>query len=929
MRRGPVRVVVSHRRDAEGIPAEIVTFADRYLEGGDSPGDARPVVVNLCRSYRYRSKGFYVSLLADARGQQVVPSVETLRGMADPYAVARSLAEAGIAAAETESADGAEMAETLAFFGTVADARFRAAAGVVYRSWPVPILRIGWVREDEQWKVSAVSPATLKQLSAEERAPLLEALRDPKWVARRGSPVPREGKRASIAVLYDKGDVWSPSSPETIEKLERVAARMNVYIGRIGPADLPRLGEYDALFVRTLTGVSEPAFQFVLRAEALDMPAVDDSQSIIRCSNKVFLDELLRREGIPTPRTRVATPRTPWKEVEALGFPFVVKLPDGSFSAAVHKVASREEFRAVAGEMFRRSPLVIAQEWVPTEWDWRVTVLDGRPLFVAKYYMARGHWQIRAEEHGAERFGRVEAVPRDRAPRAIVELALRATGLIGNGLYGVDIKETAAGPVVIEINDNPNLDIGYDDAADGNRIYEDIVAFFLRRIEQGSQAPPEPEADGAALREIRAPIRRPAVKPRPHHRPFSVAGVELEYAVVDRDLNAVSRVEDAFRVLAGRPVSEVELGAVAFSNEIADHVFEIKTAAPVRSLAVAEEVLAEGVQRFGAVLRREWDARLLPTGMHPWLDPRRARLWTRSNARIYRSYARLFDTRTHGWMNVHAAHLNLPLGREREAVAMLNAAALLIPYLPALAASSPMHDGELQPSADGRLAWILEHQARIPESCGQIVPEYVDGFADYRKRILAPMYAALDAVPDSAPLRHEFFNTRGAILRFGRRSMEIRVLDTQECVRLDIAVAVFVRAALRHLARRVATAKQPLPPYAALVADFRACIRDGSEARVAAPHLDVPKRDADGTAGARDVLDVLLEGAHSTVASDEAGYLELVERMIATGTLSERIRAALEPHTADDEGFTEAARRLYIELMDCLEANEPWRGRGM
>jgi glutamate--cysteine ligase len=405
--------------------------------------------------------------------------------------------------------------------------------------------------------------------------------------------------------------------------------------------------------------------------------------------------------------------------------------------------------------------------------------------------------------------------------------------------------------------------------------------------------------------------------------------MELEYPTVDRDLNVVPLVEEAFRVLAGRATSDVDLGAVGFSNEIADHVFEVKTGAPLRSLADAEEALVEGIGRFSAVLRDGWGARLLPTGMHPWFNPAKGRLWTRSNGRIYRTYARLFDVQTHGWMNVHAAHLNLPMGGEEDAVAMHTAAALLIPYLPALAASSPMHDGELQPSADARLAWILEHQARIPESCGELVPEYVGSFGEYRKNILQPMYAALDALPDAGAIRHDFFNARGAVFKFSRRAMEVRVLDTQECVKMDVAVAVFVRSALKFLTARIKKGRMVLPPHAILVEDFRACIRDGSRARVVAPRVP-GDRDADGRTSARDALRALLAGARKAVRRDEAPYLDLVERMIETGSLSERIRAELEPFAdADDERFTEAARRIYIELMDCLEANEPWGRRGL
>ena len=980
MNRKRVLVVVSEAADARGLPEGSWAAADGYLEGGEGLAESGTTVVNLCRTCRYGSKGYYVSLLAAARGQAVIPTVETIEGLGDAYGLFRALNEVGVAtvdAAEMEArrkafaqaggegeagllvraaagkngagpvyrpATAGDVAETFAFLGTSGDARFRNAALAVFREWPVPVLRLRFVHEEDEWKVTAVAPVFPHRLKRAEREALHAALADPRRVLRRGADAeaPRELKRASIAVLHDEGDIFSPSSPETLERLERVAGRMNVYVQRIGLDDLDRLGEFDALFIRALTGVSEPAFPFALRAEALDMPVIDDSQSIIRCSNKVFLHELLRREEIPTPRTLVVSARTPWEEVESLGLPVVLKLPDGSFSAAVHKCASREEYERHASEMFRRAPLLIAQEFLPTEFDWRVTVLGGKLLFASRYHMARGHWQIRAAEQGKERYGRVEAVERERAPREVVELALRAAGLIGEGLYGVDLKETPRGPVVIEINDNPNLDVGYEDGADGAVVYEDIIHYFLRRIEdsggaakgngEGDDVAREEERD--ALERLRKPIRRGRAgggEGRTHYRPFEVAGMELEYPVVDRDLNVASLVEPAFRLLAGRGTSDVELGAVGFSNEIADHVFEVKTTAPVRSLATAEEVLAEGIQRFSAVLRSEFDARLMPTGMHPWMDPRKGKLWTRSGGRIYGTYERLFDVRSHGWMNVHAMHLNLPMGREGEAVAMHTAAALLVPYLPALAASSPMFDGELQPEADGRLAWILKHQARIPESQGELVPEFVESFADYRKRIFAPMYAALDRMPDTAPIRHEFFNARGAVLRFARKAMEVRVIDTQECVKADVAVAVFTRSALKRLTRRVLAGRVELPGHAVLVEDFRACIRDGSRARVQAPHFALEElRADDGTLGARDVLRHLLEGARGAVLKPESPYLELAGRMIETGTLSEHIRAALDPFAeASDEDFTEAARKVYIELMDCLEANEPWGRRGV
>jgi glutathione synthase/RimK-type ligase-like ATP-grasp enzyme/gamma-glutamyl:cysteine ligase YbdK (ATP-grasp superfamily) len=982
-----VLVVVTDRDDAAGLPDSMVTTAQGYIEGALAV-EPNTTVINLCRTLRYGSDGYYVSLLADARGHAVLPRLETSAGVADPYARFRALQEAGITtldAAEmairrrslgispaddgedTAAPDGSratplvrdggtyrpaapdEYCDLVACFGATTDPRFHDPAAAVHDVWPAPLLRIRVVHEDGQWKVADVAHASPRELNDVQRQLLADMVTRNAKVLRRGAAArERDSVRGSIAVLLDDADPFSASSAETIERLAEVAAGMGVHVARITAGDLRRLPEYDALFIRSLTGVRLPSFQFALRAEALDMPVLDDSHSIVRCSNKVFLEELLRREGVPLPRGRIVTAHTPWEQVAELGVPFVIKSPDGSFSVGVHKISSRDDFELRTRELFEHSPLLIAQEWLPTEFDWRVTVLDGRVLFTARYYMAHGHWQIRSEEGGVERYGKVEAVPRAEAPAAVVDVALRAAGLIGSGMYGVDLKETGDGPVVIEVNDNPNLDADYEDAADGDVIYEDIVAYFLARIEEDADLPrrngqagrhdagaagrhgagaagrPETRRGSPALVASRGrPAAAPAHAGRAY-RAFEVAGLELEYPTVDEELNVVALVEPAFRAIAGRGTSDIELDGVGFSNEIADHVFEVKTLEPVRSLRDAEDALVSGVRRFSDVLAREWRARLLPTAMHPWFDPQDARLWTRSGLRIYTTYARIFDIRTHGWMNVHATHLNLPFGDERETMAMHTAAALLLPYLPALAASSPVHDSRLQPHADARLAWILQHQSRVPETCGRLVPEYVDSFGAYRRGILQPMYAALDRFPHSEAVRHEFLNSRGAVLRFARRALELRVLDTQECVRMDVAIAVFAHAALRALTAEVLEGRIPLPPHEALVADFEACITDGSRATVLAPHV-IPG-PVDG-GGVRRVLEALLERARGVARRDEAGYLDLVDGIIEQGTLSERIRARLEPAGGSAGTMHAALREVYAELADCLISNEPWAGR--
>jgi glutathione synthase/RimK-type ligase-like ATP-grasp enzyme/gamma-glutamyl:cysteine ligase YbdK (ATP-grasp superfamily) len=933
-------VVVTHAADLEGLGEGVVT-ANEFLTGGAAWARPRATVVNLSRSLRYLSKGYYVSLLAAARDQRALPGVDTLRQVAERHAMERQLEEAGVPCFDP-SPDGrragrpapGEQVRVFAALGRALDPRHRRLCAAVYRTFPLPLLRATLRLQAKEWRVVDVEPTPLHLLAPEERALLLEELR----AAHGAAPLSRRralDKRASLAVLFDGEDLFGPSTTETMEKLQRTAARKGLHVHLLAADEISRLGDYDALFIRALTGLNLPAFRWASRAEALDMPVIDDTQSIIRCSNKVFLHELLARKGVPTPKTLVASSQTSYDAlVKALGSPFIVKLPDGSFSTAVHKVASKADWQQKARPMLERSPLIVAQAWTPTEFDWRVTTLGGKPLFVCKYHMAPGHWQVRNADPKAVRYGKVEAVPRAYAPQDVLRVGCRAARLVGDGLYGVDIKDTREGPLVIEVNDNPNIDTGYDDAAEGNVIYEELVDHFLGLIEK-ARKPKEPARPARApadpiLAALRRPIgRAPRRGEAPRYKAFDVCGLELEYALVDRDLNVVSVADKALALLAGRPASDAALGAVEFSHEIMDHVLEVKTPEPTRSLAHAEAWLAEGVRRLAALLSDRFDARLLPTGMHPWLDPRRARVWTRSQQEVYGAYARIFDVHTHGWANVQACHVNLPLGRPEEAAAMINSTALLVPYAVALAASTPLHDGELQPAVCNRMAHVLGHQGRLPESLGTMVPEYVTSLSDYRRRVLRPMYAAAARIPGSAPLRSEFLNARAAIVKFQRESIELRCLDMQECVKMDVGVAAFVRWALKGLTARVLSGALPLPPHALLVEDFHAAVREGTRARVHAPHLAPrARRDKQGRVAMTDALHDLLARARREARADEQPYLALLPAVIEQGNLSERIAAALAPHVQDDDGFTDAARRIYVELSECLTENVPWKGRG-
>jgi glutathione synthase/RimK-type ligase-like ATP-grasp enzyme len=508
-----------------GLPCR---SADEYLAGRGATLQEGLTVVNLCRSYQYLSKGYYVSLLADARHQFVLPTLRTIEAINDPFVYFRALEEAGIetidfkivrggrrllpkvivperdpdAATEdhgrtplTQDATATRYergpqryVETTAVLGKTLDDRFRRQCSAVFKVYSVPLLRIRMYQEPEEdtWQVGQIFPAHLGQLGPAELALLAAELA--KERLRRIGPASAGPRPCRIACLWDERDPYAPSDEETLERFERAAEKQDALFEVIAKEDLGSLAEYDALFIRTVTGVNHYAFTFAQTAETLDMPVIDDTQSIIRCSNKVFLHELFEKNGVACPRTAIISRKTPPTEVARIGFPMIVKLPDGTFSHSVKKAVDPQQLAALCQDMFKRSPLLIVQEFVPTAFDWRVGVLEGRILFAARYHMVKDHWQIVGRwKSGRVRYGRVEAVRREDVPQPVAALALEAATLIGNGLYGVDIKETDRGPLVIEVNDNPNIVTGDEDAVERDRIYDAVIAVLLRRVNEPAE----------------------------------------------------------------------------------------------------------------------------------------------------------------------------------------------------------------------------------------------------------------------------------------------------------------------------------------------------------------------------------------------------------------------------------------------------------
>ena len=281
---------------------------------------------------------------------------------------------------------------------------------------------------------------------------------------------------------------------------------------------------------------------------------------------------------------------------------------------------------------------------------------------------------------------------------------------------------------------------------------------------------------------------------------FEGVGVEIEYMIVDGESLDVRPVcDELMEIMAGEPVSDLERGSIAWSNELVLHVLELKTNGPAADLhGLASAFHAEVVTAIEKL--ESMGCTLLPGGVHPWMDPSlETRLWPHEYNEVYQTFDRIFDCSGHGWSNLQSTHVNLPFDGDEEFGQLHAAIRIVLPLIPALAAASPFLDGAPRPSLDARLEAYRLNARRIPEVAGAVIPEPVSSEQEYRDRILQPLYDALEPHDPEGVLRHEWANARGAIARFERGAIEIRVIDAQECPTADLAVVGLVCGVVRAL----------------------------------------------------------------------------------------------------------------------------------
>ncbi|KTD04063.1 Glutamate--cysteine ligase, GCS2 [Legionella geestiana] len=403
------------------------------------------------------------------------------------------------------------------------------------------------------------------------------------------------------------------------------------------------------------------------------------------------------------------------------------------------------------------------------------------------------------------------------------------------------------------------------------------------------------------------------------HSLFSVVGIEIEYMLVDCETLAVKPVSDRVLQTLGNGVldNEIDLGDIAVSNELVLHVLELKNSAPcspaspiARHFQEALEALKEPLDRLGC--------RLLPGGAHPLMNPlTETRRWPHGNRDIYLQYDTIFDCRGHGWSNLQSMHVNLPYAGDEEFCRLHSAIRLILPLLPALAASTPFLDGKNTGFHDARLAVYATNQQKIPSITGGVIPDFSPNPRAYTRDILTPMYADISPYDPKGILQHSWLNSRGVIPKFDCNALEIRILDTQECVAADIGIAEFVFCLLKHLVDTCPMLTENPPQTARLRAVYEDTIRDGLNAEI----HDTSLFEHWGVNGchpvsAREVLSHWFDAIAPQLSSDGRNA---IARILQHGNLAERLL-----RVCGQTPSREALHAACATLADCLAGNRPF-----
>lgn len=396
---------------------------------------------------------------------------------------------------------------------------------------------------------------------------------------------------------------------------------------------------------------------------------------------------------------------------------------------------------------------------------------------------------------------------------------------------------------------------------------------------------------------------------------FSVLGIEIEYMLVDKESLSVRPKSDVIlNALAGELVNEVKLDDIAISNELVMHVLELKNNGPKPPSAPIHVHFQNAIIKLQPLLQ-EHNLLLLPTGAHPWMDPHKETVrWPHGSHAIYKQFDAIFDCQGHGWANLQSMHVNLPYANQQEFSQLHNAIRLILPLLPALAASSPLLDGKITGLLDSRLYFYSRNQQRIPSISGDIIPEFITTEEQYQQQILRPMYQDISPFDPEGILQHQWLNSRAAIPKFDHKAIEIRILDSQECVDADIAIAMAIRAILKHWQTASNYYLDNPCDTKRLKQIFDQTLEKGLAVTVDDPELmnqwQLPRKEA----SLKEIWSQLIEKVSTELEQKQQLALEFI---LSQGNLSERILRAISNNTN-----RALLQKVYRQLAHCLASNQ-------
>ncbi|MCF2949129.1 RimK family protein [Paraglaciecola aquimarina] len=454
---------------------------NQYLADFPKKDEQLTRLINLCDSSQYLSQGYYCSLLAEARQHKVLPSVSTINDLTSQI----NGVELVIPGVVSRHFVDQQATDCLVYFGWHQNTCINKVAKYVFEQYPAPILQLSlsW-REDKLYvRVGLFDLAQLNTVEHELFIQRLDDFTNQVWRNKKSN----KHLRWDMAILVNEQEALPPSDNGALKRFIKAAKHFGINAELVSASQIGLLSRYDALFIRETTAIRHHTYQLARAAAREGLVVIDDADSILRCCNKVFLHDAFTYHRIPSPKTRFvldASDQTIANLEQEFGFPMVLKLPESSFSKGVFKVADHQALVSKITEVLTESAIILVQEYIYTQFDWRIGVLNGRAIYACRYHMARNHWQI--YNHGSKRFssGDFETLPTFEVPRKVLDAAVSACSFIGSSLYGVDIKHHDDKVYVIEVNDNPSLDYGIEDKYLGEELYMQVMQEFATRLEQ-------------------------------------------------------------------------------------------------------------------------------------------------------------------------------------------------------------------------------------------------------------------------------------------------------------------------------------------------------------------------------------------------------------------------------------------------------------